>query len=292
MKNNERRGFILYFNFAKQFRMLNPEEQGELIMAIFDYAERGRIDVTLSPRVDFAFSFIADVLDLDRAEYEAKCEKRRKNGRWGDRSPKSTPEDMALWDEKSERFSEKPKKPDIDTDTDTDTNTNTDTDTDTNTDTDTDTDTDTGTDTNTDTATGTGADTEAEPSSSACAERKSPYGVFHTPAPPLQQAKKNSSCFSDSISNVGLSTREWEILINRGVPKEYVEKRIERAVSIATRQRKDVTAILLGWWEEDREARPSEHTASMRMTPMGILCEEDAKQLEEAIEMSMKWDGR
>ena len=88
MKANERKGFILYFNFAKQLRMLSMEERGELITAIFDYAEHGRTEEQLSPCAELAFSFIADVLDLDRADYEARCEQNRENGKKGGRPKK------------------------------------------------------------------------------------------------------------------------------------------------------------------------------------------------------------
>ena len=68
-----------------------------------------------------AFVPIKRRMDKDAAAYQEKCEKNRENGKLGGRPKKSETEENRTVFEKTERFSEKPKKPDTDTDTDTDT---------------------------------------------------------------------------------------------------------------------------------------------------------------------------
>lgn len=67
-----------------------------------------------------AFVPIKRRMDKDAAAYREKCEKNRENGRLGGRPKKSETEENRTVFEETERFSEKPKKPDTDTDTGTD----------------------------------------------------------------------------------------------------------------------------------------------------------------------------
>ena len=88
MNINEKNSFLLYVNFGKQIRMLSMEERGELITAIFEHEEHGRVEQQLSPRTELVFSFIADTLERDRIAYEKRCEQNRENGKRGGRPKK------------------------------------------------------------------------------------------------------------------------------------------------------------------------------------------------------------
>ena len=91
--------FVLYVSYQKHFAKLTREEQGDLIMAIFEYVETGKEIVSASEAVNMALSFICSQIRYDNDQYISKCEKNRINGEKGGRPTKT------------ERFSEKPKKP-------------------------------------------------------------------------------------------------------------------------------------------------------------------------------------
>lgn len=99
--------FVLYGNFFHQFQLLNMEQRGELITAIFEYTTHQSVVNELSPLVKMAFSVMKDTLDRDRAAYLAKCEKNRENGKKGGRPRKNDRP-------KNEWFFEKTKKGDND----------------------------------------------------------------------------------------------------------------------------------------------------------------------------------
>lgn len=82
--------FILYGEYEEQFNMLNNEEKGELITAIFAYINRGEIVELSNAAVKMAFSFIRNNLDRDGAKYEEKCAKNKENGKKGGRPTKQT----------------------------------------------------------------------------------------------------------------------------------------------------------------------------------------------------------
>ena len=115
MSVKERNCFLLYYNFANQFDLLNLEERGMLITAIFQYAKYQSVEIELPTLVQMAFSCIKDVLDRDIESYAAKCKQNTENGKKGGRPRK----DIFL--PKTEGFFSKPEKPDKDTDTDNDT---------------------------------------------------------------------------------------------------------------------------------------------------------------------------
>ena len=102
MNDPQRRSFVMYFNFSNQFHMLSMPQRGALITAIFEYAQTGTLSIGLKGTTAMAFSFIKDVLDRDREQYLAVCERNAENGKKGGRPRAENPE--------------KPKKPDNDTD--------------------------------------------------------------------------------------------------------------------------------------------------------------------------------
>lgn len=116
---SEKSSFILYFGYRKHLALLSNEECGKLLMALFDYAENGQVP-DLTGATAMAFSFIQDQMERDASKYAAVCERNRQNGAKGGRPQKATKSENNPSKPKiTERFSEKPKKPDNDTDTDT-----------------------------------------------------------------------------------------------------------------------------------------------------------------------------
>jgi len=264
MKSNERKSFLLYFNFAKQFRMLTLEERGELITAIFDYAEHGKTDEKMSPRVELVFSFIADVLDIDRAEYDARCEQNRENGKKGGRPKKPFAESTPFFSEKTERFSKEPKKPDTDIDTDTDTDIDTDT------------------------------EKETELTARAVGEalmgaRSAPLGPPSLPAP--RETKKEPF----------LDEEAYRSLIRDGVDGSYIRAHEKSATDYAAKHGTTVSNVLYEWWIRSREGQ-SKHPASTQRkndrTPNNWSEQACASSFETdeffqaAIQRSLQWDGR
>lgn len=132
MKN----GLILYHEYLEHFALLSDSELGQLIRAVIRYDKDGTVPA-LSGMVKMAFSFIKTNLDIDRAKYEARCEKNRRNGMLGGRKRSSEAEKS---DGEGEEpiafpgFSEKAKKAHTDTETDIDTETKNGIDTETETD--------------------------------------------------------------------------------------------------------------------------------------------------------------
>lgn len=105
----EKGSFLLFTKYRKQIEKLNMEERGEVLTAIFAYADEGIVTDFESPRAEMLFSVIQDAMDYTAEKYEEKCEKNRANGRRGGRprndDKKRTGVPNNLTDE------EKPKKP-------------------------------------------------------------------------------------------------------------------------------------------------------------------------------------
>ncbi len=76
----EKKSFVLYGDYREHFALLSAEEQGQLLMAIFAYAEEGT-QPDLSPAAMMAFSFIRMQLDRDGARYAETCQKRQEAGK-------------------------------------------------------------------------------------------------------------------------------------------------------------------------------------------------------------------
>ena len=134
MAADRQKSFIMYDEYAQHFSLLSDTELGALMRAVFSYRLSGEVP-ELPDKAAMAFSFIRLRLDDDARRYEETCKKNRQNGARGGRKKS---EDVS---EKSDRFSEepkrtdrffeKPKKPDNDIDSDNDLDTDLDSDTDT-----------------------------------------------------------------------------------------------------------------------------------------------------------------
>ena len=72
---NKRPGCMLYFKIRPLLEKMTNEERGIIVMAMLDYAERGKKTV-LPERLDFVWPMIAYDLDSDAERYAEICEKR------------------------------------------------------------------------------------------------------------------------------------------------------------------------------------------------------------------------
>ena len=75
--------FVLFFDYRPQLELLSNAQRGELLLALFDYAQYGK-KPHLDQVTNMAFSFIAAQINRDKQKYEEKCQKGRKNAqkRW------------------------------------------------------------------------------------------------------------------------------------------------------------------------------------------------------------------
>ena len=114
----EKKSFVLYCDYKNHFSLLSSEDQGRLLMAIFEYVESGA-EPQLEAMPLMAFSFIRAQLDRDIEKYAETCRKRREAGRQGGRPPKPKDnEENQTEAKKANGFSEnqtEAKKPDNDT---------------------------------------------------------------------------------------------------------------------------------------------------------------------------------
>ena len=101
----EKKSFILYHDFYDQMQLLSIEQRGELLTMIYEYAVNGRVMTGASPMTQFAFLGIRGQMDRDYDKYLERCQINAQNAKKGGRPKK---------DSKTERFFEKPKKPDND----------------------------------------------------------------------------------------------------------------------------------------------------------------------------------
>lgn len=142
MAKDDKKGFLLYYDYREHLQILKDEERGKLLMALLDYGATGE-----APKLEgaalMAFSFITSQMDRDAERYAEKCKKRSEAGKQGGRPRKAKaseegtdqPNAQTEPQEKAKKpnaFLEKQtkaKKADTETDTDTDTNKDTDTDT-------------------------------------------------------------------------------------------------------------------------------------------------------------------
>lgn len=144
MANEDKKGFLLYYDYREHLQLLTDEERGKLFTALLDYGATGEAP-ELNGSTRMAFSFITSQMDRDAEAYAEKCKKRSEAGKQGGRPRKakdketatekpSTPNEAEEKAKKANGFFEKQteaKKADTETDTDTDTKKDTDTDTDT-----------------------------------------------------------------------------------------------------------------------------------------------------------------
>jgi hypothetical protein len=83
--------FILYLEQKEIFNMLEDDEAGKLIKAIFEYEETGQTP-NLDKSIKIAFIPIKSVLDRNKEKYEKVVERNRQNieKRWNKNNTKNT----------------------------------------------------------------------------------------------------------------------------------------------------------------------------------------------------------
>ena len=60
--------FVLFFDYRPQLELLSNAQRGELLLALFDYAQYGK-KPHLDQVTNMAFSFIAAQIDRDKQKY-------------------------------------------------------------------------------------------------------------------------------------------------------------------------------------------------------------------------------
>lgn len=75
---NDRPGFLLYYNQKTIFDELTDEEAGILIKALYEYEQNKKIP-KLNKMLKIIFLQFKNVLDNDEKKYNEKCEKNRQN---------------------------------------------------------------------------------------------------------------------------------------------------------------------------------------------------------------------
>lgn len=109
-------GFILHLDYLNR-EEFSAEEIGLLTIAMCEYCEDGTEPKFKDRAMRTEWKRIKARMDADEEAYAEKCRKNKENGAKGGR-PKT--ERFSEETEKTERFLEKPKKPDIDIDLDID----------------------------------------------------------------------------------------------------------------------------------------------------------------------------
>ena len=107
MAKETKRSFVLYYDYRQHLTLLNDEERGQLLMALFDYVETGK-EPEIQGAALMAFSFIRLQIDKDAAKYAETCRKRSEAGKRGGRPSKAEDENENQAEaKKANAFSEK-----------------------------------------------------------------------------------------------------------------------------------------------------------------------------------------
>ena len=116
----EKSNFVMHTEYMEHIQLLDMDQRGVLLTALMLY-QMGEELPEMDAVTQMCFSFMKARIDRDNEAYEEKCRKNAENGSKGGRPKKPNGSDeKRTVSEKTERFSEKPKKADTDTDTDTD----------------------------------------------------------------------------------------------------------------------------------------------------------------------------
>ena len=88
MAKEDKRSFVLYYEYREHLQILTDEERGKLLMALLDYGATGETQ-KLEGAALMAFSFITSQMDRDAERYAEKCKKRSEAGKQGGRPRKA-----------------------------------------------------------------------------------------------------------------------------------------------------------------------------------------------------------
>ena len=87
----DKSSFVLYTRYREQINMLNNEQAGQLMKAIFDYQAMGEVAIE-DPVVAMLWSVMKQQLDVDNQKYQETCAKRAAAGAKGGKSKHSKSE--------------------------------------------------------------------------------------------------------------------------------------------------------------------------------------------------------
>lgn len=87
----DKSSFVLYTRYREQINMLNDEQAGQLMKAIFDYQAMGEAAIE-DPVVAMLWSVIKQQLNIDNEKYQETCAKRKEAGAKGGKSKNSKSE--------------------------------------------------------------------------------------------------------------------------------------------------------------------------------------------------------
>lgn len=87
----DKSSFVLYTRYREQINMLNNEQAGQLMKAIFDYQAMGEVTIE-EPVVAMLWSVMKQQLDVDNQKYQETCAKRAAAGAKGGKSKHSKSE--------------------------------------------------------------------------------------------------------------------------------------------------------------------------------------------------------
>lgn len=222
----QRKSFMLYHDFENLFRLLDMEQRGALITAIFEYETQNTLTSPLPDLANMAFCCIKNTLDRDRETYRAKCEVNAQNGKKGGRPPKRSSA------EETERFFSEPKKPDSDKDSDSDRDRDNDSESDTD------------------------KEREREYELPHAEDTSTQESCGASDQKPSNRHREEAS-FPASRSASLLREEEKEELWRRGVPPDYFQAREERALRFAASQGRSAEEVLWEWWQSDRKTYSS-----------------------------------
>lgn len=74
--------FVLYSNYNEQIKLLNMQERGELLTAIFSHVNEEELP-TMTNTTKMLYSIISGQIDRDSKKYAETCEKRAQGGQKG-----------------------------------------------------------------------------------------------------------------------------------------------------------------------------------------------------------------
>ena len=221
MTDSEKKSFIMYKSFRTMLLRMSMEERGKMITAIYEYVYDGKVSVELDAVVDMAFCAVKDTLDRDMESYAEKCRINSENGKKGGRPRKGVEKNESRYEgdfssSKTERFFQKAKKADNDNDN------------------------DNGNDNDNDNVNGNGEDNGNGNDNECSSEHRSLSELPH----PTEGEKTRSE-------KIRLTDGEMSELAAEGVPRYYIDERLERAGYFSERQKKPVSEVLRQWWRSD-----------------------------------------
>ncbi len=99
----------LYYTYREVISKLTDEEKGQLLDAILDYGEFGKVP-QLKGNADIIFPTFAMLIDRDKAAYEEKCRKSREAARMRWHADGTQEEEKEKEKEKDTHYVRAPKK--------------------------------------------------------------------------------------------------------------------------------------------------------------------------------------